>query len=230
MSPLSRDAHIPGRIVVSWTMSGGILFGMLGTFLTLTQQLPGFDFFVSLAGMFGFGSVVGLLHGFLLALFSKDRGARFSESAKDASIGMLYSMLAVPVSFLVTLWIGFAVYYQLEPTTGRLLGAIIGGWIGVSVLVWTAWETWRAIRIILSAWPDFTIAAGIVGVVFLVLVWFFNAFYGYVFQGSYNIRQSIFIAGGIAVLVVGPLVTLALVGLRRVSKLHKILRQMEDRE
>ena len=45
---------------------------------------------------------------------------------------------------------------------GGPLGAIIGGWIGLAVLVWTAWETWRAIRIIVTAWPDFVLVTGIV--------------------------------------------------------------------
>lgn len=230
MSPISREAHIPGRIVISWTMSGGILFGILGTVLTMAQQIPGFDFFVSLSGMFVFGALAGLLHGSILAVFSREEGMTFSESFKHAGIGVLYSLLAVPVAFLVTMWIGFAVYYQLDPTLGRLLGAVIGGWIGLAVLVWTAWETWRAIRTIVARWPDFTVVGGIVATVFLVLVWFFNSFYPYIFPGEYNIRQAIFIAGGISVLIVGPLATLAFVGLRRVVKLQKLIKHLEGQD
>ncbi len=228
MSPLSREARIPGRVVISWTMSGGILFGMVGTVMTMTQQLPGYDFFMTLSGAFVVGSLVGLGHGFVLALFSKDRGTPFSESFRHSLTGLLYSLLAVPVAFLVTLWIGFAFYFQMDPTTSRLLGAIIGGWIGLSVLMWTAWETWRALRVILAAWPDFGTAIGVVSVVFLVLVWFFSSFYPYIFQGAYSLRQAIFVSGGIAVLIVGPLATLALVGLRKVIKIQKLIRRLEE--
>lgn len=227
MSPIEREARIPGRIVISWTLSGGILFGMLGTLLTLTRQLPGYDFFVTLAGLFVFGSLLGLLHGGVLAIFSKDRETPFAESIKQAAIGMLYSLLTAPVGFLVTLWIGFALYYQLDPTLGRLLGALIGAWIALAIFVWTAWETWRAIRIIVGAWPDFVLVTGIVGVVFLVLVWFFNSFYPYVFEGRYSLRQAVFIAGGVSVLVVGPLTTLATIGLRRVGKLQRLIKRLE---
>lgn len=230
MSPLNREAQIPGRIVISWTMSGGILFGMVGTLLTMAQQLPGYDFFVTLTGVFGFGAVAGLVHGFVLAIFSRARDTSFASSFKHAIVGVLYSFLAVPVAYLATLWIGFAFYYQLDPTVGLLVGAAIGGWIGLAVLVWTAWETWRAIRIIVSAWPDFVVVVGIVGVVFLVLVWFFTSFYPYVFQGNYNLRQAIFLAGGISVLAVGPLTTLAFVGLRRIIKIQKLIQKLEEVE
>lgn len=230
MSPLRREVETPGRIVVSWTLSGGILFGMLGTLLTLTRQLPGYNFFITLSGMFLFGSLVGLLHGMVLGIFSKERGTSFAESIKQAAIGLLYSLLAVPVGFLVTLWIGFALYYQLDPTIGRLLGALIGAWIGLAIFVWTAWETWRAIRIIVGAWPDFTLVAGIVGTVFLVLIWFFNSYYPFVFEDRYTLRQAIFIAGGVSVLVVGPLTTLAVIGLRRVVKLQRLIQKLEDQE
>ena len=230
VSPVSKEAQIPGRIVVSWTMSGGILFGMLGTVLTLTQRLPGFDFFVTLASMYSFGALAGLAHGFILGVFSKDRETRFAESIKQAAIGLLYSLLAAPVGFLVTIWIGFAVYYQLDPSFGRLLGALIGAWIALAVLVWTAWETWRAVRIIVAAWPDFVVVAGIVTIVFLVRVWFFDAFYPYIFEEDYNLRQAIFISGGIAVLIVGPLTTLAAVGLRRVVRIQKLIQRLENSE
>lgn len=230
MSPLTREARIPGRIVISWTMSGGILFGMVGTLLTMRQQLPGYDFFITLSSVFLFGSLVGLGHGFVLAVFSKERDTPFSESMKHTAVGILYSLLAAPVAFLVTLWIGFAFYFQLEPTAGRLLGAVIGGWIGLAVLVWTAWETWRAVRIIISAWPDFVTAVGVVSIVFLVLVWFFTSFYPYIFQGAYSLRQAIFVSGGISVLIVGPLTTLALVGLRRVIKIQKLIKRLEEVE
>ena len=228
MTTLEKQAQIPGRIVISWTMSGGILFGMIGTILTLTQQLPGFDFFVTLSSVFVFGAVVGMLHGMVLGVFSKPKDTSFIDSFKQVGLGLLYSLLAVPVAFLVTLWIGFAFYYQLDPSFGRLLGAIIGGWIGLAVLVWTAWETWRAIRIIVAAWSDFVVVSGIVAVVFLVLVWFFESFAPYVFEQDYNLRQAIFVAGGISVLVIGPLATLAAVGLRRFAALQKLIERLED--
>jgi hypothetical protein len=145
-------------------------------------------------------------------------------------IGVLYSLLAAPIGFLVTLWIGFAFYYQLDPTIGRLLGALIGGWIGLAILTWTAWETWRALRIIVAAWPDFVVVAGMVGTVFLVLVWFFNSFFPYVFDARYTFRQAIFIAGGISVLGVGPLVTLAAIGLRRVRRPQQLLEKLDRTE
>ncbi|MBT8404104.1 MAG: hypothetical protein KJP18_09615 [Gemmatimonadetes bacterium] len=230
MSPLNREAKIPGRIVISWGMSGGILFGMVATLLTMTQQLPGYDFFVTLSGTFVFGALAGLGHGLVLAIFARPADTSTGEALKQAAIGLLYALLAVPVGYLATLWIGFAFYFQLEPTVGRLAGAVIGGWIGVSVLVWTAWETWRAVRIIVSRWPDFVVVAGIVTVVFLVLVWFFNSFYPYIFEGAYNLRQAIFISGGISVLAVGPLITLAFVGLRRLAQLQKLIRRLENGE
>ena len=228
VTTLQKEARIPGRIVISWTMSGGILFGMIGTVLTLTQQLPGFDFFVTLSSTFVFGALIGMLHGLVLGVFSKPRDTSFIDSFKQVGLGLLYSLFSLPVAYLVTLWIGFAFYYQLDPNFSRLLGAIIGGWIGLSVLVWTAWETWRAIRIIVTAWPDFVLVTGVVAVVFLVLVWFFEAFAPFVFQDDYNIRQAIFISGGIAALVVGPLVTLAAVGLRRFVRLQKIIERLES--
>lgn len=228
MSPLAREAHIPGRIVVSWTMSGGILFGLLGTILTVTDQVPGFGLFTTLAGFFVFGSLVGMAHGFVLAVFAKEKDVPFSSSVPRAGMGVLYSLLASPVSFLATMWLGFSVYYRLDPSMGRLIGAIIGGWIGLVVLVWTAWETWKALRVIVTAWPDFLLVAGIVAVVFLVLVWFFSSFYPYLFEGSYNIRQAVFLAGGISVLVVGPVTTLAVIGLRRMARLQRLLKEMEQ--
>lgn len=228
MTTLQKETRIPGRIVISWTMSGGILFGMIGTVLTLTQQLPGFDFFVTLSSTFVFGALIGMLHGLVLGVFSKPRDTSFIDSFKQVGLGLLYSLFALPVAFLVTLWIGFAFYYQLDPSFSRLLGAIIGGWIGISVLVWTAWETWRAIRIIVTAWPDFVLVSGIVAVVFLVLVWFFEAFAPFVFEQDYNLRQAVFLSGGIAVLVVGPLMTLAAVGLRRFAALQKLIDRLED--
>jgi threonine/homoserine/homoserine lactone efflux protein len=107
------------------------------------------------------------------------------------------------------------------------LGAIIGAWIGLAVLVWTAWETWRAIRVIVAAWSDFVLVAGIVAVVFLVLVWFFDAFSPFVFEQDYNLRQAIFVAGGVSVLIVGPVTTLAAVGLRRFVKLQRLIDRLE---
>ncbi len=228
MSPFEHEARIPGRIVISWTMSGGILFGVVATALTMAQQLPGYDFFVTLTGMFLFGSLAGMVHGSVLGVFSKGRDTPFRESFKNVLVGILTSLLTGPVAFLVTLWIGFALYYQLDPTFGRLLGAIVGAWIGLAVLMWTAWETWRAIRVIVTAWPDFVLVTGIVGIVFLVLVWFLASFYPYVFQGSYTLRQAIFVAGGISVVVVGPLTTLASIGLRRVIKIQRLLERLES--
>lgn len=228
MTTLEKEARVPGRIVISWTMSGGILFGMIGTLLTLTRQLPGFDFFITLSSTFVFGALAGMLHGIVLGLFSKPSGTSFRESLRQVGLGLLYSLLAVPVAFLVTLWIGFAVYYQLDPNVSRLLGAIIGGWIGLAILTWTSWETWKAVRIIVDAWPDFALVAGIVAIVFLVLVWFFEAFSPALFQQAFTLRQALFISGGIAVLIVGPLTTLGTVGLRRFLKLQRLIDRLEE--
>jgi hypothetical protein len=227
MNSVQPEARIPGRIVISWTMSGGILFGMVGTFLTMTQRLPGYDFFITLGGLYLFGSLAGLVHGTILGVFAKSRETPFKESFKRVLIGMLGSLLTGPIGFLVTLWIGFALYYQLDPTFGRLLGAVVGAWIGLAVLMWTAWETWQAVRIIVGAWPDFVMVAGLTGIVFLVLVWFLNSFYPYVFGASYTLSQAIFIAGGASVLGVGPLATLASIGLRKVIQIQRLLSRLE---
>lgn len=227
MGAIHETAGYPGKILISWTLSGGIIGGILGMFLTLNQQIPGYELFTTLLGLFGFGVVVGLLHGFILGVFSKEKGVPFSESFKKVGIGFLYTLLGIPVAFLATMWLGMTFYVIVHPHLGSVLGMIIGWWIALAILIWTAAETWIAIRIIATAWPDFSIVALIVAIVFGVMVWFFHSFYPYIFQTWFNLKEAVFISGGISVLIVGPMTTLAAVGLRRIIFVHKIIQKLE---
>jgi hypothetical protein len=144
-----------GRLLLAWTMAGGVVFGGFMSALMALMD-PGRSTVDATAGLslFAFGMVAGWAHGAMLAWFGRPRTTRAEECLFRLAHGV---MLAVPGAFVAAVlslsiasgpaaWqAGRAVYW---------LGSAASSLIALGICAWASVLGVRALRNALHRWPE----------------------------------------------------------------------------
>jgi hypothetical protein len=144
-----------GRLLLAWTMAGGVVFGGFMSALVAVLE-PGRSTVAATAGLglFGFGPVAGFTHGAMLAWFGRPRTTRTEEALLRLLHGVL---LAVPgtivaVSLSLSIAAGPAAFragrpvFWLGSAAAALIALVICGWASVLGV--------PALRNALLRWPE----------------------------------------------------------------------------
>lgn len=146
-------ASTPGRVLLAWTLAGGIV---AGGFLVASVALAGGTSFGSLSvtPLFVLGGLAGMVHGGALGYLGRYPHESRVDAMRSAAKGVL---VALPAA--VMCW-GLALIIALSPSFARsrrwdLLAASSFAWVaGIAVSLWAAYEGWRRMRRVFARWPE----------------------------------------------------------------------------
>lgn len=157
------------RLVVSWTVAGGIAGGgLLVGLLTVSGLVsPGFQLLAAPV-LFLVGAFLGGFHAALLAVVGRPRTLTRGGATRKALWAILVAIPALLPAWLVTAGISIsaALVNEWRLSWGLLtMGAAL---IGMAFCLWAAREGWNAICRAYARWPESKAGTVLTGVVMVV--------------------------------------------------------------
>jgi hypothetical protein len=167
---------LPGRIVVSWPLAGGLIAGgYLVAAATLSSQasLSGVPQMTTL--LFALGAGAGLAHGALLGYLCHDPArTRYQVlcTMVRASVWVIPGLL---LSWVAAMWISLttSMLVNSTPSTMGMVWLAVSWLFGLAVLIWAALAGFQGVVAAFRRWPDVRFAAVITSLAFAVLVTLF---------------------------------------------------------
>jgi len=152
---LLGEAASCGRIVVSWTTTGGVAAGGLLVGVTALGSPEEAQALLPLSPiLFVLGAAAGLVHGSALAYV----GRPLTTSGRAAVASILLSFVALipalAVAWVAAAWISLtsAVLTLRGPTTATVTS--VGWLVGMALGCWAAIEGWQGLERAFTRWPE----------------------------------------------------------------------------
>jgi hypothetical protein len=216
--PVRKEIGRAGRVALSWAMAGGIgLGGVIVALMTLAGRLSANALMLTTTGLFIIGAFLGFVHGAVLGSFSHDRSQRESDLGRSLAKGALYAIPGLAVSWLAASWISMTVVAQYAGTVTAWSGAIAGWVVGAVVLAWAGAEGVKALRVTYARWPEWQMGTALVALAFAALLMVFLSDRPELWGTRFRVTEvgAVVMAAAAALWVVGPVVTMGLLALRR---------------
>ena len=166
-----------GRLMVSWTMAGGIAAGgvLLGVLALVGLVQPGVHLFAAEV-LFLAGAVAGFFHALALGILGRPACLTFGGACWRSALAVVLCVPAVLVAWVVTAGMTSSAALLTSWKLSWLVLALASWGVGLSLCVWAGLEGWRAGQRALARWaPGFgggsAVAALLVGGFGGVLVW-----------------------------------------------------------
>ena len=132
---LTRDMGITGKLVVGGTVSTGLLLGgVVVALLTLAGRLNGGALLPTSVGLFIVGALAGLVLSIGFGLIGRDDGATWGDAARDAAKGTLYAIPACLLGSIVAGWMGMSVIGMYLGNVLPIVGSVIAGVIALAIM------------------------------------------------------------------------------------------------
>ncbi len=157
-----------GRLLLSWTMAGGIGAGgvLIGGLALAGVVQPGVHLFAAQA-LFVVGALAGLAHASALSIAGRPECLTVGGACWRSALAGLFCVPALAVAWVVTAGMTRSAGLLTSWDTSWLIVAVAAWAVGLALCVWAAVEGWQATRRVLSRWaPD--LGAGSVLVVLTV--------------------------------------------------------------
>ncbi|HKJ01537.1 MAG TPA: hypothetical protein VJ997_03750, partial [Longimicrobiales bacterium] len=143
------------RVVVSWTVAGGIAFGgvVVGILTVSGLVAPGLQLLAAPV-LFLLGAFLGGVHGALLAVVGRPRTLARGGAVRKALWGILVAIPALFPAWIVTAGISLsaALVKEWHLSWGILS---LGGWMfGLALCAWAGLEGWHALCRAYARWPE----------------------------------------------------------------------------
>ncbi|HSR40709.1 MAG TPA: hypothetical protein VLL48_01020 [Longimicrobiales bacterium] len=164
---------LPGRILVSWSMAGGLVAGgWLIAATTLTGRLSSSSVPQMSGFLFFLGMGAGLFHGGLLGYLTRDPSRPRAEVLGVLARALVWIVPGLLLAWLAALWISLTAAVTRTPDSLPLGRAATSfAWaFGLAACGWAAWEGARGLMAAYRRWPDFRVASVLLSLVFAVLV------------------------------------------------------------
>ncbi|HSM36150.1 MAG TPA: hypothetical protein VK837_07130 [Longimicrobiales bacterium] len=148
------EASTPARIVVAWTLAGGLVAGGL---LVASVALVGGSSehgSMTVTPLFVLGALAGFVHGAVFGYLGRYPHESRLDALRSTTRGLLVAVPAAAVCW------GLAIMIALSPAFASsrrwdLLGASGLAWLaGIGVACWAAYEGWRRMRRVFARWPE----------------------------------------------------------------------------
>lgn len=208
-----RGIGLPGRVAVTWATAGGVLLGgFLVAAMTLSGQLSGSGLFFTASGLFVIGAVLGLLHGAMLGFLGRPPETTPREAAGALIRASLYTIPAVAVGWVATVWIAMTVVALYLGRALPLVGVAVAWGVGLAVVLAAGAYGWRALRSAYAGWAERRIGTAVVAMTFGALLLLFLADRPELWGLRFRVTEvgAVLLAALLSVWVAGPAVTLAL--------------------
>jgi hypothetical protein len=167
---------LPGRIVFSWALAGGVIAGGLLVAATTLAGRASSGTAPQVATLFFLlGAGAGIAHGGLLGYLSRNPARTRREVTSILFRAVILALPALAFAWIVTLTIALtaATLYATDPPLLRLASTTLAWVFGLVVSGWAAWEGIQGLRAAYRRWPDFRVASLVISVTFAALLTLF---------------------------------------------------------
>jgi len=163
------------RVVASWGLAGGVAGGgiLIGAFSLAGYGAAGLYLLLAPV-LFLVGSLMGLAHGFALALVGRPGSCSRRRALALALVGGATALPLVGVSWLIANGITLTAVLRTEWRWSWLAVAVVGWVLGVAICTWAAVEGFRTLQCAYERCPRRGLGVVIVGGLFLascILSW-----------------------------------------------------------
>lgn len=219
---LPRQLGLVGQVATSWGVAGGLIAALVVTAHVFAGNLSSSVSFVTTSLFFLVGSVIGFLHGALLAYLGRPAEVSRARALKRLALAVLYDVPAVLAGWLVAMVLALSASSLMA---GRAVTfAVTGvGWLAAALLLWWAFEeTADALRNLLRRWPDARAVFVVLGLAFVALLPAFLLTRPEIWV--VGVKPSATAAGAMAlaatIWIAGPLTVFGLLALRAWHRHH----------
>jgi hypothetical protein len=168
--------RLPGRIVLSWSMGGGIVAGgLIIAAMTLSDRLSSSALPEISLLLYLLGAAAGVAHGGLLGYLSRDPARTRSEVMGVLLRTLPWVFVGLLTTWVVALWISLtaAVLRSSQSGVPMVVGLFFAWLVGLAICAWALWEGIQGVVAAFRRWPDFRMASVVISVVFAVLATLF---------------------------------------------------------
>lgn len=223
---LPREIGLCGRVAVSWAMAGGIGLGGLAVGIgTLMGKMSAHALLLTSTGLFIIGALLGFVHGAVLGFFGRSEGVTKREAVQRLALAAVYALPGLAVAWLVSNWIAMTVVARYAASVLPMVGAGAGWVAGAAILLWAATQGWKGLQASFARWPEWkagtTIVAATFGALLVSLLVDRPTLLG--LRLDLTPMGAVLLAAAISMWLVGPVVTAALVALRKLPGEHPAL-------
>jgi hypothetical protein len=210
---VERDIGLPGRVVVTWTLGGGLVVGgFLVAGMTMAGRLSGSGLLLAASALYVIGALLGFGHGAVLGFFGRPADVTAREALRRITLAALYAVPALIVGFLAAGWIAMTsiAFYIGRPLP--LIGAAIGWLVGLGIVTHAALTGAGALRNAYARWPERRLGTALVATTFAALLVLFLADRPELWGLRLRVTEvgAILLAAVGAFWIAGPVVTIAL--------------------
>ncbi|HSJ25073.1 MAG TPA: hypothetical protein VK929_10415 [Longimicrobiales bacterium] len=217
---VERDVGLPGRVVVSWTVAGGLAVGgFLVGGMMLAGKLSGSGLLLAAGALYIIGGLLGFGHGAALGILGRPEGMSAREAVAKVAMGAIYAVPALIVGFLAAGWIAMTSVALYIGKPLPMVGAAVGWLVGLVLVVVAAVSGWEALRHAYARWPERRLGTVLVTATFGALLVLFMADRPELWGLRLRVTEvgAVLLAAVGAFWIAGPAVTLALMLRRRLQ-------------
>jgi hypothetical protein len=220
-----REIGLHGWATTAWAAAGGItLGGLLVALMTLSGRLSGFGLFMTASGLFVVGALIGLVHALVLGYFGRPAGMAPRDALMDMARGTVYTLVAMPFAWIVTMWIALSMPAMYMGRMGALVGVGLGWVAGTAVVAMAVVAGWRMLRNAYARWPERKIGTVLVGATFTSLLVLFLTDRPELWGMSLRVTETgaVLLAAVATLWIAGPVITQALRLIQRLPGRHAV--------
>ena len=217
--------RLPGRIVVSWSMGGGVVAGgLLVAAMTLANRLSSSGVLQLSLLLFVLGAGAGLAHGGLLGYLGRDPARTRTEVIGVLIRALPWAIPGLMASWAAASWISLTAAVVRGSVVGiPVVGGLLIAWaFGLLVCGWALLEGARGMIAAWRRWPDLRVASVVISVVFAVLATVFVTSHPRIWWTDVRVTGI-----GAFILALGATVWIALpVVIAALGLLHRLTRRV----
>jgi hypothetical protein len=210
---VGRDVGLMGRVIVTWTVAGGLLVGgFLVAAMTLAGKLSGSGLMLAAGSLYVIGGVLGFGHGAVLSFFGRPADMTAREALGRFGMAALYAIPALIVGFLAAGWIAMSAVVLYIGRPLPMAGAAIGWLVGLSLVFAAVVNGWTALRNAYARWPERQLGTLLVAATFTALLVLFLSDRPELWGLRVRVTEvgAVLLAAVGAFWIAGPAVTVAL--------------------
>jgi hypothetical protein len=223
---VARDVGLAGRVLVTWTVAGGLLLGgFLLAAMTLAGRLSANALLTTAVALYSMGALLGFAHGAVLGFLGRPANMTARQAVGRIGMGALYAIPATILGFLAAGWIAMTVHAVYLGRTLPLVGAAVGWFAGAVIVLLAITSGVTALRNAYARWEDRALGTVLVMGTFAALLVLFLADRPELWGNRFRVTEigAVLLAAVGAFWIAGPVVTAGLALLRRLPAPHPLV-------
>lgn len=170
-TPLSpSQLGLVGQLATSWGVAGGLIASVVVTLHVLAGQLSSSLGFLTTTLFFAVGSLVGYLHGGILAYLGRPPDVDRRLALHRLALAALYAVPVMVGGWIVSMVLALSAASLLAGRTIALVASLAGWAATLGLVAWAVLETRGGVRNLCRRWPGARPLMIVLALAFLALL------------------------------------------------------------